>query len=114
MDCQDKKREPFLSKSIKKSHQKSFPKTITSKHGIVCQRGAKMVPKSIPKSIKINAQIGNQKIIKVIKIHVFLNGKIIQIHCKNNGSEGFTGCARERKRYQINIRNDTTNHTNID
>ena len=29
----DKKRKPFLSKSIKKSYPKSFPKTITTEHG---------------------------------------------------------------------------------
>ena len=34
MDSLDRKREPFLSNSINKSHQKSFLKTITPKHGI--------------------------------------------------------------------------------
>ena len=33
----------------------------------------------------------------VIKNHVFLNGKIIQIHCKNNDFEGLAGCVREQK-----------------
>ncbi len=33
-DSWDKKRDPFLSKSIEKSHQKSFPNTITPKHGV--------------------------------------------------------------------------------
>ena len=33
-DFQDKKREPFLLKSIKQSHQTSFLKTITPKHGV--------------------------------------------------------------------------------
>ena len=61
-----------------------------------------MVSKSIP---KINAQIGNGKKIKVIKSNVFLNGKIIQIHCKNCGFEGFPGCVRERK----SINNTSTN-----
>ena len=56
----------------------------------------------------------SKKIMTIIKNHVSLKGKRIQIHCKNNGFEGLAGCVRERKRYQTNIKNDTTNHTNID
>ena len=52
----------------------------------------------MPQLIKINAKIGNGEIIKIIKIRVFLNGEIIQIHSKNNGFEGFAGCVRERKK----------------
>ena len=46
-------------------------------------------------------------------MHVFLNGKIIQIHYKNNGLNGFTGCVRKRKRYQKHIKNTST-HIKID
>ena len=76
-----------------------------------CQNGttidAKTHQQPMPKMV-------TEKIIKAIIIHVFLNGKIICIHCKNNGFEGFTGSVRERKRYQTNIKNDKTIHTKID
>ena len=51
---------------------------------------------------------------EIIKNHVSLNGKIIQIHCKSNGFEGLAGCACERKRYQKNIEIDTTIYPKID
>ena len=54
---------------------------------------AKTHQQSMPKQV-------SKKIMKIIKNHVSLKGKIIQIHCKNNGFEGLAGCARERKRYQ--------------
>ena len=53
-------------------------------------------------------------IMTVIKIHVSLNGKIIEVHGTNNFCEGLTGCVRERKMYQSNIKNDTKIHPNID
>ena len=62
-----------------------------------CQKGnnidAKTNPKSMPKYVSAN-------IMKIRKDQVFLNGKIIQIHCKTNIFEGFAGCVCERKRYQ--------------
>ena len=54
------------------------------------------MPKLVPK-----------KIMKIITDHVFLNGKIFQIHCKNNCLKGLSGCVRERNRYQTNIQLDT-------
>ena len=41
------------------------------------QIDAKSHQKSIPKLV-------SKKIMKIIKIHVSLNGKIIEIHCENN------------------------------
>ena len=60
-----------------------------------CQHGAKIDAQTHQKPMP---KLVTNKIIKVIKINVFLNGKIILIHCKNNGFEGFAGCARERKK----------------
>ena len=50
----------------------------------------------------------------IINKHVFLNGKVIEFHCKKNVFEGLTGCVRERKTYQTNINNYTQNHPAID
>ena len=38
----------------------------------------------MPNSLNINAKTGNEKDQEIIKNHVSMNGKIIQIHCKNN------------------------------
>ena len=54
---------------------------------------AKTYQKSMPKQVSKN-------IMKIIKNHDSLKGKIIQSLCKNNGFEGLAGCAREGKRYQ--------------
>ena len=86
MDSWDTKREPFLQTSIKtstKNHSKQrSPQNMES--------DAKWVPKwcpnQCPNSLKINAKIGNGKIVNVIKIHVLPNGKIMQIHCKTKNS----------------------------
>ena len=50
---------------------------------------------------------------KIIKVQVSLKGKIIQIHCTNNGFEGSTGCARERNKYEKNIKNGPTKHPKV-
>ena len=68
----------------------------------------KLTPKGSQNEAEIDARTHQQampklvtkKIMKIIKNHVSLRRKIIQIHCKNNGFEGLAGCARERKRYQ--------------
>ena len=96
-------------KRFKKSSNKRSPQNIElyAKWGPTngANNDANTYQKSMPKLV-------TNKIIKVIKSNVFLNGKTIQIHCKNNGFEYFTGCVRERKRYQTNI-NKNTNHTQI-
>ena len=56
----------------------------------------------MPKQLKINAQTRNETIMKIIENQVFLNGKIIRIHCKQN--EGLAGCVRERKKESKNIK----------
>ena len=50
---------------------------------------AKTHQQSMPKQV-------SKKIMKIIKNHVSLKGKIFQIE----GFEGLAGCARECKRYQ--------------
>ena len=65
----------------------------------------KLTPKGFQNGVEIGAQTHQQlmpkqvskQIMNVIKNHVSLEGKIIEIHCKNNGFEGLAGCARERK-----------------
>ena len=44
-----------------------------------CQNGTKIDAQTHHKSMP---KLVTEEIIKVIKIHVFLNGKISQIHCK--------------------------------
>ena len=63
-----------------------------------------------PKSSKINAKTGKAKMMKIIKNHVSLNGKIIQINCKNYFLKGLAGCVRERQRYPENIKDDIKIH----
>ena len=58
---------------------------------------AKAHDKSMPKLV-------TKESIKVIKNHVFLNGKIIQIHCKTMVFEGVTGCVREQGFHQKYIK----------
>ena len=68
----------------------------------------KLTPKGSQNGAEIDAKTHQQsmpkqvlkKIMKIIKNHVSLKGKIIQIHCRNYGFEGLAGCVRERKRYQ--------------
>ena len=74
-----------------------------------------MEPKSMPKLIKNQYQTSNETDQENHQTPFFsLKGKIIQIHCKNNGFEGLTGWAREWKRYQKNNENGTTIHSKID
>ena len=80
------------------------------------------MPKESQNGIKIDAsthqssmpKYNSKEIMKVIKNLASLKGEIIQIHCKNNGFEGLTGCVRERKKYQTNINLDTKKHPTID
>ena len=72
-------------------HMKLTPKGSQNGDEIDAQTYQKTMPKPVSKKIK-----------KIIKNQVSLKGKIIQIHCKNNGFQGLAGCARERKRYQNN------------
>ena len=66
--------------------QNSIPKLFKKYPLLVCQRGAKMEPTSMPKLIKNQCQkVVAKKIMNIIKIHVFLYGKTLQLHCKNNG-----------------------------
>ena len=82
----------------------------------------KLISKGVQNGAEIDAKTHQQsmpkqvskKIMKIIKNHVSLKGKIIQIHCKNNGFEGLAGCARERKRYQKTIKSATQIHPQID
>ena len=75
-----------------------------------CQHGAKIDARTHQKSMP---KLVAQKIMKIIICHVFLNGKIIETPCKNNGFEGLAGCVREQKRYQQNIKNDINIHPQI-
>ena len=86
--------EPVLIKNDSKNHKKNdHPKTWDlmpkgSQNGI--NNDAKTHQQSMPKLV-------TEKIMKIIKNHVSLKGRIIQSHCKNNGFEGLAGCAREWK-----------------
>ena len=76
-DSQDKEREPFLSKS-QKVNSKIIPKSDHAQTWNVMPVGAKMVAKLIPKTHQQSMpKLVTENIIKVIKIHVFPNGKII-------------------------------------
>ena len=54
----------------------------------------------MPKHFKQLPKQVSENISKTIKNHVFLNGKIIQIHLNKIVFEGLAGCVRERKTYQ--------------
>ena len=57
---------------------------------------AKMDPKSIPKVIQNKCQNWYQKkIMKIIKKHTSLKGKIIEIHLKTSVFDGLEDCMRE-------------------
>ena len=89
------RRTPFVTVLIKnelKTNSKNHQKTITKNHGVRCQRlpkWAKIDSKTHKKSMP---KLGTKKIIKIIKDHVSLNRKIIEIHCKNNFFDGLEGC----------------------
>ena len=53
--------DSFWSKFNQKCNRKLIKKMITKQHGILCQRGPKMEPKSMPNSSKINFKICNEK-----------------------------------------------------
>ena len=55
-----------------------------------------------------------EKIRKIIENHVYLNGKLIEIHCKNKLFDGLEGCMCGRERYQKNIKNEINIHPQID
>ena len=86
----------FASKMRPKNHQKNDG-----------EKHMKLTPKGSKNGAEIDAKTHHEsmprlvtkEISKIIKHHVSLKGKIIQIHCKNNGFECLAGCARERKRY---------------
>ena len=59
-------------------------------------------------------KLETKKIKNFIKNHVSLNGKIIQIHCKNKCFQGLAGCVREQKRYPKNTKNAIEIHPQID
>ena len=64
--------------------------------------------KSMPKLV-------TKKMMKIIKNHVSLKSKIIEIHCTNQFvCDGLEGCIREWKRYQKNIKSKTKIHPQID
>ena len=54
-----------------------------------------------------------KKIRKIIKNHVSLNCKNIEIHNKTGVLDGLEGCMCERERYQKNIETETI-HPKID
>ena len=87
--------EPFLIKNQykinpKANQQKRSPQNIEF-DAKGCQNGAQTNQKSMPKLV-------TKKTIQIIKNHVSLNGKVIQIHRKTNLFEGLAGCVRERKK----------------
>ena len=55
-----------------------------------------------------------ENIMNIIKNHVSLNSKNIEIHCQNTFFYGLEGCMCELKRYQTNIKSETKIHPNID
>ena len=64
-----------------------------------------------PNLSKINAKTGYGNDHENHQNHVSLNGKVIQIHCKNNSVfEDLASCVRQRKRYQTNTVNDIEVH----
>ena len=97
----------FGAKSIKKNdHPKTWnlmPKGFQKGTNNYAQTHQKSMPTQVSK-----------KIMKIIKNHVSLEGKIIEFFSKNNGFEGLAGCARERKRYQNNIKSETKFQSQID
>ena len=66
------------------------------------QHGANIDTKTHQQSMP---KLVTERISKIIKNHVSLNGKIIEIHYKNFCFNGLEGCMCERERYQQNIKN---------
>ena len=103
-----------LSKHEECNQQMMFKKS-TPKHQHWCRKSAK-------KGVKTDAQIFqitlpkqvSDNIMKIIKNHVFLNGKIIQIHCKNNGFWRFCSLRARTERESNNIKTETEIQLKID
>ena len=112
MDSWDAKREFFLlSKSIKTSHQKSFHKTISPKHGILWQRGAKIDAQTHQKSMpKLVTKKKSLILSKFMFSQMVKSCKIIR---KTMFFEGLTGCLREQKMYQHSKQMDTQIHAKL-
>ena len=83
-----------------KTHMKLTPKGFQNGGEI----DAKTHQQSMPKLL-------TEKIMKVIKNQVCLNGKIIEIHCKNKGCfKGLAGCMCERETHQLTVKSETRIH----
>ena len=73
------------------------------------------MPKGCPEGTKVDAETHQKSVPKRIskKIrekhenHVYLNGEIIEAHCKTFVFEDLAGCVHERERYQTSIKNDS-------
>ena len=107
--------EPFWSKMIKNRFKKSSKKRSQKKHWIWCQMGsqngikidAKTHRKSMPKLV-------TKRIRKIIKNHVSLNGKSIEIHLKNKCFWCFRRLPVRTGKVSKNIKSDTKIHPKID
>ena len=76
-----------------------------------CQTGAQIDAKTHKKSMP---KLVTKTTMNIIKSHVSLNGKNIEIIVKITTFEGLTGCVHERNTYQQHINNDTNIHSKID
>ena len=62
-------------------------KTSTPKHDNLCQKASNMKAKSIAETHqKAMPKLVTKRIRKIIKNHVSLKGRVIEIHWENNGS----------------------------
>ena len=102
---QNKREQIHQQNTLKNEHPET--RTLMPKG---CQRedtiDAKTHPKTMPEYL-------SKQIMEIMKI-ISLICKTIQMHLKTHIFEGLTGCARERKRYQNNIKHETNILPNID
>ena len=72
----------------------------TTKHEHCCERVPKRRHTRCQNKAKVNAKVGIERIMNIMKFMFFLMCKNRQIHCNKNVFEGFTSCVRERTMYQ--------------
>ena len=82
-----------VSKANSKDHQKNDHQQILKSIPKGCQNVAKTDAETHQESMQ---KLVSKKIMKIIKSHVFLTGKIIHIHYKRLFFKGLAGCVRER------------------
>ena len=59
-------------------------------------------------------ELVSKKIMKIIKKHASLKGKVIEIHWKTVGFDGLEDCMHEQEKSSKTINNDVKIHRKID